>query len=535
MLEKEVLQVLKPLHRYRNFVIVVSALNILVQLAPPYLMGILIDEIYPASTGLSDAFFIAGSIVAVLILCFVLDWLRRYLWGDVINKGAGTVRHFLFENVLHKNYRFFINHHAGDINNKVINDAYLYVQSKLMTTPMMVLNMLHIGVIFVFLFMLNMYMKVITLVFAGALFLVYSFINKYLRQTALREREAFSRLMDEANETLEGINTIQLYQAESFFAHNFERSVDRYERRLSRLKFWQSLSKAATSVITNVLPVAAILSGIVYLSMGGNISVGTILSFYYFLPRLKEPIMSLTDFNIDVQNAKAVEERLSELLATEVREDRDLPKIDRINSLTFDNVGYVYPDGERVLAGVTKTIERGKCMAISGPSGTGKTTMLRLLMQQALPTEGAIKVNGTTYTDFNHNSYINRMVVLSQDVFVFDDTLHANISFGGRFSEKKVREAATLSEIEHFSMDENALGLSGGERQRLGLARALACDYDVLLLDEPTSNLDHETETRIIKNLKQVLADTNCMMIVITHSDNVLNNLCNDELVLDKH
>jgi ABC-type bacteriocin/lantibiotic exporter with double-glycine peptidase domain len=125
--------------------------------------------------------------------------------------------------------------------------------------------------------------------------------------------------------------------------------------------------------------------------------------------------------------------------------------------------------------------------------------------------------------------------VLPQDVYIFNSTLHDNIGFGKEHPEKRIRDVAKLSAIDHFSLDESALGLSGGERQRVGLARALACDYDVLILDEPTSNLDQETETAIIENLKQVQKETNCIMIVVTHSANVIENLCTKHLELPKH
>lgn len=536
MVRERVVGALKPLTKYRNTVILVSAINILAQLMPPYFMGVLIDTLYPSEEQNEVIyFFIIGSILGVMLTCFFVEWLQRYLWGDLINQGAGVVRTFFFENVLNKRNVFFKEHHTGDINNKVINDAYIYAQSKLMMKPMLILNLMQILIIFAFLFMLNVYMKLITVLFSILLFVVYSLINKHLRKASVKEREAFSRLMDGANETLDGISTIQLFRVEKYFAHNFEKSVEKYEHRLSKLKLWQALSKASTNTILNVIPVAAILAGIIYLTGGGGITVGTIVSFYYFLPRLKEPIKALTDFNIDVQNAKAVESRLEALLTKEDTDESALEDIERIDTLEFKDLGYTCLDGEKILEGVNKKLTRGMCLAVTGPSGTGKTTVLRLLKQQMYPTEGEVRVNGKAYTEYNHDSYIRRISVLPQEVFVFDATLHDNIRFGEEHTEKEVREAATLSEIEHFSMDENARGISGGERQRLGLARALSRDYDVLLLDEPTSNLDQETETRIIENLKKVMEKTNCIMIVVTHSENVLKNLCTDELLLEKH
>ena len=535
MLAGEIAKILRPLTRYRNIVVFVSGLHILIGLLPPYFMNLLIDELYPYIGDRSVYLFIIGTIAGLLLACFFLDWLQGYLWADLINQGAGITRSFFFSRVLHKNYRFFMEHPVGDINNKVINDSYIYVRSRLVLMPTLFLNLLHIVVIFVFLLFLNVYMKLMTITFSMLFFIAYSQINRYMRKSAVKEREGFSTLMAEANESLMGIDTIHLYAAEHYSAEHFEMLSDRYEQHLSKLKYWQALSKAVRNIIMNIVPVAAILAGIFYLTRGGDITIGGIIAFYYLLSRLREPIRALTDFNIDMQNAKAVEERLQELLTKEVREDLQLEKIDKIDELEFKNLGFGYPDAELVLSGLSIKLKRGDCLAITGPSGAGKTTLMRLLMRQVIPSEGEICVNGKNYIDIDPAAYIARIAILPQDVYVFDATLHENISFGKEYPEKRIRDAAKLSSIDHFSMDENALGLSGGERQRIGLARALACSYDVLILDEPTSNLDDEAECAIIQNLRHVQQTTNCIMIVVTHSANILEKLCSQQLELPRH
>jgi len=417
----------------------------------------------------------------------------------------------------------------------VINDSATYVKAKLMMIPTLLLNALHLIILFAFLFLLNTYMTLLVLLFSVVYLLAYSVINKKLRFYSKKEREGFSGLMTEANETLAGVDTIQLYAGEDYAAEYFEKLVDTYEEDLTVLKFWQTLSKAATNTITNIVPVVAIIAGIFYLTLGGDITIGNMLAFYYFLPRLKDPIKAITDFNIDLQNANAVEARIEELLTTEIDESIELAHIEKINKLEFIDLGFSYHDGKEVLKDLNLQLKRGDSLAITGCSGSGKTSLLRLLKRQLTPTNGVLTVNDRDYTRLDVASYISRIAVLPQDVFIFDDTLHDNISLGKDFSEGHVRSVAKLSAIDHFSMDENALDLSGGERQRIGLARALACEYDVLILDEPTSELDHETECLIIENLKTVQQETNCIMIVVTHSSNILEKLCTRELALVKH
>jgi len=532
---REVSKVLKPLRLRRDIVILVSGLYIVVGLLPPYLIGLLIDRLYPDFSGASTYIFLVTSIVFLLILGFFLDWLQGFLREDLMNRGAGMVRSRLFWHVLHKDYKFFLDHPVGDINNKVIHDTATYVKVRLMMFPTLLLSALHLMILFGFLFRLSFRMTLVVLLFSIVFMVFYSGINKKLRHYSVKEREDFSELMSEANMTLTGVDTIQLYAGEDYAAEYFEKLVDIYEHDLIALKFWQALSKAATNMMTNMVPILMIILGIALVAFDYHVTVGRILAFYYFLPRLKEPIKSITDFNLDMQNAKVVEARIEELLIEPVDESIELDHVQKIDELVFEDLGFNYSDGETILKDINFELKRGDALAITGPSGAGKTTLLRLLKRQITPTTGRLAVNGKDYTNIDPASYVARIAVLPQEIFIFDATIAENIDFGKGYSEKHIRDVVNLSGIDHFSMDENALGLSGGERQRIGLARALACEYDVLILDEPTSELDQETETLVIENLKKVQAETNCMMIVVTHSSNVLENLCNKELVLTKN
>ena len=533
-LSAKITQTLRPLLGFRHGTVALKAVGILVSLLPPYLIGLMVDDLN--TTGGENALGFIAVIVGILVVYFFLDWAQDFLWHKMLYTGAGMVRSYLFSNVLHKDYRFFTEHSVGDIENKVIHDAEYYTKAKLAMMPTLYLNILHIGVILAFLTNMHLTKTLVVIGLCAVFYLLYSRINKLLRKTSKSEREGFSELLDTANETLLGINTIQLYNAEKFFDEYFEHAVDKYEGFLIRLRKWKSLAYSATGSIMAIIPVIAVLVGIVF-AAAGHITIGGIIAFFLFLPRLSAPIKSLADFNIDMQTARAVEGRLEELLASnyDSHDYENLEKIDKIKSLEFVDISYSYAgDDNEVLTDVCFGLVPGDALAVVGPSGTGKSTFLRLLKRQIAPTLGKILVNGKNCADINPASYLSRISVLTQDVFAFDDSIRENIRFGKDISDERVEALAKFCGLTDINLDDNAKSLSGGERQRMGLARALACDHDILVLDEPTSELDLATEVQIVENLKTFQKTKDTILIVVTHSDYVLKNLCSKVLPLSK-
>ena len=526
MLLVKVNECLKPLIKFRMVIIFVSAITIVFSLFPPLLIRTLIDSLEE-----SNIHFLVVTILAALLVYFSLDFFTKYLWDILLARGKGAVRGFLFENILHKEYDYFITHSIGDINNKLLNDSEIYTKHRLMLVPTLILNIVHIGVVTVFLAFINIYMTVGALIFSFTFYGIYKIVNKYLRTTTIKERESYSDMLGAANETLMGINTIQLYSVENYFAKYFEKIVDKYETRLIKFKMYKGLAKSATVAIISLLPIASVISAIILMPIV-NISVGDILAFYTLLPSLNEPLKNLTTFNIESQNSLAIEKRLEELLENPKSTNNSLKEIKKIENIQFENLGFDHEKGKKSFRNLNTKLNIGDALAITGPSGTGKTTMLRMLKRRKNPTEGKILLNGIDALEISVESYVERIAVVTQDIFIFDGTIAENISLGHKYSEKKIRDSATTACLEHLSLDYNATTLSGGEKQRVAIARALACDFDVLILDEPTSELDLETEIKIIENLKKFQEENDCILIVVTHSENVIQNLCTKVLKL---
>jgi len=525
-------EALRPIYKQRVPIVFLKGVTIAVSLVPPLLMGMIINSLDDGQGGF--ALQLVAISAGVLVLHFLLDWAQDYYWHKMEYVGTGLIRSYIFKNVLRKDYFFWSKHNVGEVESKVIHDTEIYAHSRISSMPMLFLNIMHISIILIISILINLHMAMSVLAFSAIFFLVYKFINKRLRRSARRERAGYTNMLISSNEILAGANTIQLYGKEEYFAKRFEKDVDKYEHLLIRLRRWKGLAHSSTNKIVGFLPLVAIFVGLGLYSTG-EFALGYIVTLCLILPYLAVPIAALTEFNIDFQNARAVEHRLSELLEDEEEDiSPEITVINRITSLEFDNICYKYDNGKEVLWDVNFKVESGDALAVVGRSGTGKTTFLRMLKSQLKPSWGNIYVNKTHYEKVNKKSYINRIAVLTQNVFIFDASIRDNIKFGKDLSDDDVEKFAKLSALGRMDLDTSAKDLSGGERQRMGLARALACEYDILILDEPTKELDADTESKIINNLKAIQEETGCIFIIITHSENILENLCNKTLELKR-
>ncbi|MDR2167726.1 MAG: ABC transporter ATP-binding protein/permease [Clostridiales bacterium] len=531
LLSKKIDEALHPVYKQRVPVVALRALNIGVSILPPILIGVLVDNLVP---NVSDfAMELIAIIAGILVLNFVLDWAQDYFWHKMEYTGTGLVRTYIFSNAIRKNYSFLHEHSVGEIESKVIHDAEIYTHSKISSIPMLALNIMHIVIILSISFFLSMHIALSVVAFAAVFFVLYKFINKKLRAAALVERESYTNMMVSASEMLSGVNTIQLYGEEKYFTRRFGKVVDRYEHFLVSLRKWNGLAHSSTNKIVGILPLVAAFIGLGLYAAGG-ITIGEIVIFFSLLPHLAEPIKSLTEFNIDLQNARVVEDRLEELLVAEKPVDDSLVQIDKIHSLEFVNLCFKYENGTEALWDVSFEVKAGDALAVVGRSGTGKSTFLRILKRQLEPSWGDIRVNGIHHRKIDEKSYINRIAVLTQDVFIFDASVRDNIKFGKELSDDNLSKMTKLSALGKIKLDKNAKELAAGERQRLGLARALACEYDILILDEPTGELDADTEAEIIENLKQIQNDSGYTFIIITHSKNVAEKFTDNILELVK-
>lgn len=298
--------------------------------------------------------------------------------------------------------------------------------------------------------------------------------------------------------------------------------------------YWSQLYSAIYTVVSYLIPVAILLIGI-YLTIKGSLTIGEVIAIYTLSGKTQSPLTSLASNLSERRNTMVLSERLEDFLAETSEKDGNR-KIDYLESIDFYSKYFTYGDGQKLLKDVQFSVKNKDILCIKGKSGIGKSTIASLLMQFYKLSEGHIKINGNDICEYDKSDYYANINILSQNSYVFQDSIKNNILVGDEFSQelyKEVLDTVQLADvIEKYSdellLDEDAANISGGQKQRIALARLLIRQPKLLILDEPTSALDDKTALSLITSLKEYINKYNMSLVVITHSsafDEVATNV----------
>lgn len=255
-------------------------------------------------------------------------------------------------------------------------------------------------------------------------FWAYLSMNRKLRESSVKEREEYSTVMDGMQETLSGIKTIRLFREENFFTTRFSKIVNNHYHFLLKLQNWKSMGQSATSAVTDLIPVVALLSCVFFITKG-EMTLGTAISFYTFLPSLWEPIQNLTDVNLARQMSKSVEERLDNLLIQACDIQASLPlqgqpdEQIKFKNLSVNDLYFAYQQEHTIYNDFNFTLNHGDRLAIIGPSGCGKSTLINLLLGYLKPDKGKIILNEKEIQAQPEGKLLSFTTMLPQDIFVF--------------------------------------------------------------------------------------------------------------------
>jgi ABC-type multidrug transport system fused ATPase/permease subunit len=370
-----------------------------------------------------------------------------------------------------------------------------------------------IGVLFYLNWRLTSATLVVLLIFGGALMYAFKVLRPVFRERSVINAEVTGRL----GESLGGIRIVKAYTAEKREELSFARGAHRLFRNVAKTVTGVSAISSFSSVIIGAIAVVMIVIG-GNAVQAGQMTLGDFLMYISFTFLLAMPAIELTSIGTQITEALAGLDRIREVMAMTTEDEADASKqaLQAIDgTIDFEDVKFEYDEGVPVLKGVSFHAAAGETTALVGSSGSGKSTILSLVLNFIKPTKGTVKIDGKDLQSVKLRDYRRRLGVVLQDNFLFDGTILDNIRFANPEADldeiKAVCRIANSDEfIEAFPdgyntvVGERGVKLSGGQRQRIAIARALLADPRILILDEATSSLDSESEALIQEGLKRL-------------------------------
>lgn len=341
-------------------------------------------------------------------------------------------------------------------------------------------------------------------------------------------------------ESVDGIETVKAFGAENLIKEKVENKFKDFVKKSMKGSVIYIIQDSLSGVVASIGVIVLLWSG-THLVMKGVITLGTLITFYSLLGYFLDPIQNLIDLQPELQTAVVAAERLNDILDLET-ESETTEKLELDNNIDIKNVSFRYGKRELVLKNIDMTIMSGETVALVGESGSGKTTLAKLLMAFYKPEEGQILIGGKNIAELNPRSVRENIAYISQDVFLFSDSIKNNLTLGNKdISMEEIEKACKLSMADEFIkkmpmgyntlIGENGRDLSGGQKQRLAIARALLKNPKILIMDEATSNLDTVTEKSIKETIDNLNGNITC--IIIAHRLSTIKN-CEKIYVMDR-
>lgn len=527
----------KNLKGYRAVYMCALCLSVICQamyIITPHYSSRIVDEYIAADNAAVKAAGDPKGLIALVAAMIGFTCLRtglHYISGICYEKASQgiiyRVRNHLFANVQRQDASFFDKNRTGDLMTRISGDLDMVRHSiAWIIKAILECIVLYTASVFFF-FSIDWLMALCMMALTPIIFAITMGLKKVAGPKYVNQREKLSRLNTDAEENISGNRVVKAFAREDFEQDKFDRLNKEYseankEAALTWLKFYPFIEVTAQG-----LSVVQLLAGGMFV-ISGRITIGEYTAFSGLIWTMSNPMRTLGNIINDLERFVASLNKIIEIYyASPLITDRAdaVDKPDRFKgSLEFKNVSFSYDKKNTVLDSISFKIDPGETVAVMGPTGSGKTTLVNLISRIYDPDSGAVLADGVDVRMLKTKQLRKNIGEASQDVLLFSDTIEGNIAFGrSDMPDDEVRHFAELAAADGFIREtsdgydtiigERGVGLSGGQKQRISLARALAVKPAVLILDDTTSAVDMETEKYIQNSLKSL--DFECTKIII--------------------
>ena len=467
---------------------------------------------------LGSAALYAGLVLAAAAAGGAFSFASRYILTKLAQETIYTVRMEAFTSIQRQSMDFFDNTLVGQLISRVTNDAERVARFLSFRLRILTYSLLLIGVSLYYMYTMSPRLALIALATILTVAALSTRYGRRVRPIYDKVRHQTGVLAGIAAGTLAGIKTVKSLAVESHIYEEFDRENKAFYRHsLEASKLAALYGNAPLLVVGTAMAAMLYYGGNAIID--GTLTVGGLVAFLTYMLTLMWPLRALGFAIGDVERAIAASKRLFDIIDSQPRivekpgaaELRDVR-----GEVVFENVTFSYRRGKPVLRRVSFHVKPGEKVAIVGPPGSGKSTILKLLLRLYDPDEGRILVDGVDIRDVSLESLRRQVGYVPQEPFIFNRTIRENIALGTpEAGMEEIREAARIAKIHDFIeslpqgyetvVGERGVTLSAGQRQRIAIARALVCNPRILLLDDPASNLDAETERALIEDLREML------------------------------
>jgi ATP-binding cassette, subfamily B, multidrug efflux pump len=517
----------------------------LLGLLGPILIGKAIDNFINANdpVGLAK---IAGLMLVSYFFYSVFNAAANWVMARISQRALKNLRRDLFDRLQKLSIGFFDTHTAGEVMSRLTNDIDAINQAVSQNVTSLIASTLSLVGIVVAMFLLNHWLALATLLIIPIMYLFTNTLARYTRKGFRALQKALGGMNSVMEEAISGQKVIKAFRRNESVIDSFRvQNQAVYEAAVYANTYAMMLMPLSNVLGNFFVIILASFGG--YLALQGLVSVGVIATFIYYGRNFVQPLQQLANMFNAIQAALAGAERVFEIIDTspEIEDAPDaLPLVKTEGHVCFENVKFGYQPEQVILKDMSLEAKAGQTIALVGPTGAGKTTIINLLTRFYEIQGGEIAIDGMDIRQIKKTDLRRKLGIVLQDTFLFADTVMENIRYGRladgdhpAATDEEVIHAAELADADHFirqlpqgyqtMLSERASNLSQGQRQLLAIARAILADPAILILDEATSSVDTRTEVRIQKSLLRLMEGRTSFVIAhrlstIRDADNVI-------------
>ncbi|MDB2371666.1 ABC transporter ATP-binding protein/permease [Alphaproteobacteria bacterium] len=469
-------------------------------------------------------YFIPGAILVTGVIKGLATYTQVTSLQFMSHRIIEKLRRDVFHNLINLHYGFFTQNRTGSLITRITTDTYYLSGAMANTYTALIKDSLTLLVLIGNMFYQNWKLALISMVVFPLALIPVRVLGKKIRNITKNLQHQIGNLASNLEEIFKGIKNVKSFNAEGFEILRINKEIAAARELNFKQEKVTARSRPFTETLGSLAAGLAIFGGGIFV-INDNMTAGELMSFLVSLMLAYAPLKNLINVNVLLQSGLGAASRIFEFIDMKNDIFDGSKTIKDFDEIKFKNVFFKYPNTEKnVLNGININLRKNKKIAIVGPSGSGKSTLLGLMIRLFDLDKGEIIIGNENIKDLRLKNLRSYFSLVSQDTVLFDGSISENIKYNSQLSTKSIEKFAELACVDEIieklpqglnsQIGENGVKLSGGQRQRIAIARALAQQKSVILLDEPTSNLDLRTESKLFDNLHSI---KNITLVVVAH------------------